>query len=142
MSFSGKVIAITGAASGIGRATARILALQGACVSLADTNPLVKKTALYLPGDHTFSTVDVRDQHTINSWISNTVSRFGKLDGAVNMAGILTKTTPLVDTRDEDWDTSFAVNAKGVFNCLRAEIRAMKPGGSIVCHFSYRGKYG
>jgi NAD(P)-dependent dehydrogenase (short-subunit alcohol dehydrogenase family) len=137
MSFSGKVIAITGASSGIGRATARILASQGACVSLADTNPSIKKIALSLPGDQMYSAVDVRDQHAVNLWIGNTVSCFGKLDGAVNMAGILTKATPLVETRDEDWDASFAVNAKGVFNCLRAEIRAMKPGGSIVCDFSY-----
>jgi len=137
MSFSGKVIAITGAASGIGRATARVLASQGASVSFADTNPLVKKTALSLPGDHIYSKVDVRDQHAVKSWISNTITRLGKLDGAVNMAGILTKATPLVGTRDEDWDTSFAVNTKGVFNCLRAEIKAMKPGGSIVCDFSH-----
>ncbi|KAH3914325.1 hypothetical protein HBI56_092530 [Parastagonospora nodorum] len=58
------------------------------------------------------------------------------------MAGILTKATPLVETRDEDWDTSFAVNAKGVFNCLRAEIRAMKPGGSIVSAASVFGQFG
>jgi NAD(P)-dependent dehydrogenase (short-subunit alcohol dehydrogenase family) len=110
MSFAGKVIAITGAASGIGRTTARLLTSQGFCVSLADTNPSVKEAVQCSPGEQMHAIVDVRDPDAVNSWINKTVSRFGKLDGAVNMAGVLTKATPLVDMKDEDWDLSFAVN--------------------------------
>ena len=143
MSLSGRKIAIAGGASGIGLATARLLASSGAHISLADSNPSVEAETEALPGglDHHMHTIiDVRSADAVNSWIESTVKRFGRLDGAVNMAGILTEAKPLVDTKDVDWELSFAVNAKGVFNCLRAEIRAMSKdgdvGGSIVSALS------
>lgn len=77
------------------------------------------------------SVLDVRHSASVDQWIDATLKKFGRLDGAVNMAGVLTPAAPLVDTRDEDWERSFSVNARGVFNCLRAEIRGMN-GGSIV----------
>jgi NAD(P)-dependent dehydrogenase (short-subunit alcohol dehydrogenase family) len=130
--FAGRTVAISGAASGIGLATARLLAASGARVSLADTNHSVKAAADALPGSHMHTIVDVRNAEAVDTWIGSTVKRFGKLDGAVNMAGILNPAKPLVETTDEDWDKTFAVNAKGMFNCLRAEIEVMSMGGSIV----------
>lgn len=83
-----------------------------------------------------FAIVDVKDFTAVQSWVEATVQRYGKIDCAVNMAGILTKATPLVDLTEQDWDINFAVNAKGAFNCLKAQIRAMNPngGGSIVSY--------
>lgn len=139
MAFANRMIAITGAASGIGLATARLLAAQGARLSLADTKPILRDSARSLPGDHSSTLVDVRNAGAVNSWMEATLMRFGRLDGAVNMAGILTPATPLIDTMDENWEQSFAVNARGMFHCLRAEIRGMRRNegvrkGAIVSH--------
>ncbi|EWG52475.1 hypothetical protein FVEG_11215 [Fusarium verticillioides 7600] len=133
-SFEGKVIAITGAASGIGLAVAKLLASRRAQLSLADMNKAGLETALEsLSGDgHIITQVDVRDSQEVSAWIEKTVSVFGKLDGAVNMAGVFTHGTCLRDETDNTWDLIMGVNARGVFNCLRAELKHMKAGGSIV----------
>ncbi|CAO2647223.1 Nn.00g081450.m01.CDS01 [Neocucurbitaria sp. VM-36] len=146
--FSGKVIAITGAASGMGLATARLLASQGAHISLADINSsAVKAAAESLPGgleQHMYTAVDVRDADLVNAWILASKERFGKLNGAVNMAGIIAKANPILDVTDEDWDLTFAVNTRGVFNCLKAQIKAMEgvDGCSIVSAASVFGQFG
>ncbi|KAI6765190.1 hypothetical protein HG531_012289 [Fusarium graminearum] len=127
-SFDGKVIAVTGAASGMGLATAQLLASRGAIISLADINEEVLKSVLdSLPG---------------NGHIYQTIDKFGKLDGAVNMAGIIAEPTPLTEYTDEVWDRMFAVNTRGVFNCLRAELKTMTAGGSIVSAASVFGQFG
>ncbi|KAF5651587.1 glutamine amidotransferase [Fusarium tjaetaba] len=133
-SFEGKVIAITGAASGIGLAVAKLLASCRTQLSLADMNKAGLEAALEsLPGDrHIITQVDVRDSQEVNAWIEKTVSVFGKLDGAVNMAGVFTHGTCLREETDKTWDFITGVNARGVFNCLRAELKHMKSGGSIV----------
>ncbi|SCV42530.1 related to L-2.3-butanediol dehydrogenase [Fusarium fujikuroi] len=84
-SFDGKTIAITGAASGIGFAVAKLLASRRAQLSLADMNKAGLEAALRsLPGDgHIITQVDVRDSQEVNAWIEKTVSVFAKLDGAV-----------------------------------------------------------
>lgn len=127
--------AITGAASGMGLATAQLLASRGAVISLADVNEEGLRSAAASLGNgqqHMYTVVDVRNSEQVNSWIEATVSKYSKLDGAVNMAGIISKATPVRDLTDADWDFSFAVNTKGVFNCLRAQLNAMQDGGSIV----------
>jgi NAD(P)-dependent dehydrogenase (short-subunit alcohol dehydrogenase family) len=131
MAFTNRTIAITGAASGIGLATARLLAAQGARLSLADTKPTLRDSARSLPGDHLNMLVDVRNVSAVNSWMEATLKKFGRLDGAVNMAGILTPAIPLVDMIEENWEQSFAVNATGMFHCLRAEIRGMSRNESV-----------
>jgi len=127
-------IAITGAASGMGLATAQLLASRGAIISLADINEEALKAATaLLSGDkHIYQAVDVSKSDSVNSWIQKTLDTFGKLDGAVNMAGIIAEPTPLTEYSDEVWDRMFAVNTRGVFNCLRTELNAMKEGASIV----------
>ncbi|CZS85915.1 unnamed protein product [Fusarium graminearum] len=99
-SFDGKVIAVTGAASGMGLATAQLLASRGAIISLADINEEVLKSVL--------------DSLPVNGHIYQTIDKFGKLDGAVNMAGIIAEPTPLTEYTDEVWDRMFAVNTRGV----------------------------
>lgn len=119
----------------MGLATAKLLASRGASISLADINEDGLKSAiasLETGRQHMYTVVDVRDSDKVNAWIKSTVDKYGKLDGAVNMAGIITKATPVKDMTDADWDFSFAVNTKGVFNCLRAQLNAMQDGGSIV----------
>lgn len=119
----------------MGLATAKLLASRGASISLADVNEAGLQSAIKsLDGgqEHMYTAVDVRDGEQVNAWIRSIVDKYGKLDGAVNMAGIITKATPVKDLTDADWDFSFAVNTKGVFNCLRAQLNAMQDGGSIV----------
>ncbi|CAF3542666.1 unnamed protein product [Fusarium graminearum] len=143
-SFDGKVIAVTGAASGMGLATAQLLASRGAIISLADINEEVLKSVLNsLSGNgHIYQVVDVSKSESVNAWIKQTIDKFGKLDSAVNMAGIIAEPTPLTEYTDEVWDRMFAVNTRGVFNCLRAELKTITAGGSIVSAASVFGQFG
>ncbi|RDL31821.1 Uncharacterized protein BP5553_09223 [Venustampulla echinocandica] len=139
MSLSGKVIALSGAASGIGLATARLLATKGAKLSLADSQEqALQSLATELrAASHEVLTfvVDVRNRASVEDWTQQTVACFGKLDGAVNSAGVGGKNLLLHgihEIEDEDWDWVFDVNVKGALNCLRAQIPHFKDGGSIV----------
>lgn len=119
----------------MGLATAKLLASRGAIVSLADINEsALKKATESLPGSdkHMHTVVDVRSSQSVDAWIKATVENLGKLDGAVNMAGVISPAKPITDETDETWNFNFDVNARGVFFCLRAQLRAMRPGGSIV----------
>ncbi|CAG7993148.1 unnamed protein product [Penicillium salamii] len=142
-SHEGKVIAITGAASGMGLAAAQLLASRGASISMADLNEEALKTAIdTLPGGHERHIairVDVRNETSVDSWIEKTVQRFGKLDGAVNMAGVLGPSVPTTELTKEQLEFVFSVNVFGVFNCLRAQLRVMK-SGSIVSAASTFGQ--
>lgn len=119
----------------MGLATTELLASRGAVISLADINEEALKTAMQsLPNSsqHMCTVVDVRSSKSVDEWIDSTVQKFGKLDGAVNMAGVITPATLVVQETDEHWDFAFNVNARGVFFCVRAQLRAMKSGASIV----------
>ncbi|KAI4233498.1 MAG: hypothetical protein LQ349_004391 [Xanthoria aureola] len=152
-SFQGKVIAVTGAASGIGQATARLLAARGATVSIVD----VQQEALTTTADSIQQAtpdakvltklVDVSSSQQVDAWIQDTVSRFGKIDGAANVAGIVGRdlnNTLAADAHEEDFDRVMAVNVKGTFNCLKAQLGAMKDqgSGSIVNATSVAGVRG
>ncbi|KAI8179452.1 hypothetical protein K4K51_003562 [Colletotrichum sp. SAR 10_75] len=140
-----KVVAVTGAGSGMGLATAQLLAERGAKISLADINESsLKEAVASLPDSdsHIYEVVDVRDGEAVDKWIQNTVKKYGKLDGAVNMAGVITHATPVAELTDKDWDFVFAVNAKGVFNCIRSQLKAMSAGASIVSAASTFGQFG
>lgn len=119
----------------MGLATAQLLATRGATISLADINQDGLKEAvrsLENSEKHIYTVVDVRNSQSVDAWITSTVAKFGRLDGAVNMAGVITPATPITEVRDEDWNFSFDVNARGVFYCVRAQLRAMGDGASIV----------
>ncbi|KAK5165864.1 uncharacterized protein LTR77_008787 [Saxophila tyrrhenica] len=151
-SFEGKVneIAITGAASGIGLAIAQILASRGALLALADINEAALNTAKdSLPSTpdtankHAATTVRVEDSAAVSNWIEQTKSHYGRLDGAVNMAGVYRdKGTGWTNVTDDDWETTISVNARGVFNCLRVQLKHMGEGGSIVSAASVAGRIG
>lgn len=147
--LEGKVALITGAASGIGRATAELFVKEGAMVVLADQQegPLTELTArlthdgfraIAAPGDIT-RTADVREAVALG------ISAFGRLDVLFANAGI-GHSAEIVETTDDDWDRVMAVNAKGVFLCARESIRQMltqqPAGGSVVLNGSISGLAG
>lgn len=137
---SHRKIAITGGASGIGLATGKILASRGATISLSDVNAAglddaVRQLSALGGGKHTSAVVDVGNSKAVTNWIQQTVSDHGRLDGAVNLAGMIRVQHPIKDETDEAWAQTMHVNADGVFYCLRAELNVMKNGGSIVSHF-------
>lgn len=124
----------------MGLATAQLLASRGAAISLADINEAgLLEAVATLPGGgdrHMIHVIDVRKSATIDAWIEATIKKFGRFDGAVNMAGTITPAKPITETSDGSWDLTFDVNARGVFSCLRAQLRAMSDGGSIVWEFT------
>jgi NAD(P)-dependent dehydrogenase (short-subunit alcohol dehydrogenase family) len=75
--------------------------------------------------------VDVRDAAACNSWIDETVKRFGRLDGAANLAGVF-KGASLTKEDGSAWDFCIGINLTGVKNCMQAELRHLKSGGSMV----------
>lgn len=148
--LQGKAIAISGGASGIGLATAIYLSQRGASVSLADVQQAkleeaaatIKKTAA--PGVQVLtSPVDVRNRKSVDDWISTTVRVLGKLDGAANLAGVFSRApNGIADMEDEDWDFVMGINVTGVMYCMRAQLRVISPGGSIVNASSFAGLMG
>ena len=148
-SMKGKVIAITGGASGIGLATAKLLSARGAKVSIADVQEhLLQEAASAIKsagnGDVMTYIVDVRNTESVKTWIKDTVDKFGALDGAANVAGVF-KSFPngTVETEDEkNWDFMLGVNLTGVMHCLRAELPHIKSGGSVVNAASILGLQG
>ncbi|KAF2681429.1 3-oxoacyl-reductase [Lentithecium fluviatile CBS 122367] len=148
--LSGKVIALTGAASGIGLETALLLAKQGVHLSIADVNStmLVEKAAEIekaSTGKVLSTTVDVRKDDQVNAWISKTVAAFGKLDGAVNMAGVIPKVINkerVEDLNNEDWHFVMDVNLHGIMHCMRAQLQNMNNKGSLVNAASICGVIG
>jgi len=148
--LSGKVIAITGAASGIGLATAHLLASRGATLSLAD----LQESALgsvasaiestYQVPLHTF-VLDVRSAASVDAWISAITEKFSRLDGAANLAGVIGKSigiAGIAELDENEWDFIIGVNLTGVMHCLRAQMKVIAEGGSIVNAASIAGLIG
>ncbi|KAL5384419.1 hypothetical protein PMIN04_010603 [Paraphaeosphaeria minitans] len=139
MFLAGKCFAISGAASGIGQGVANHLATLGAHLSLGDID-LERVTAqaekLRASGCTCIATrVDVRQRADIDDWIGSTVEALGRLDGAVNCAGVFSATgdsNPIASKSEEEWDDVIDINLTGMFRCLRAELAAMTRGGSVV----------
>lgn len=135
---SGKVALVTGAAAGIGRATAQRFADEGAKVVVSDTDQtggeetvsLIKDTG----GDAMFVKADVSRPEDVERLIDETIKSYGRLDCAFNNAGIEGKIAPLADQTVENFDAISGVNLRGTFLSLQAEIRQMlsNGGGAIV----------
>jgi len=146
--MEGKVVAVTGGASGIGLAVAKQLHAKGARLSIIDVNSKALDDAaaqLGGVGENLMTTVvDVRDDGQVNGWVDATVKRFGRLDGAANMAGVIGKhhgVRELKDQDDDQWNLIFGVNVTGLMHCMRAELRHMTRG-SIVNASSIQGVKG
>jgi len=136
MQFSGKVALITGAASGIGRATALLFAREGAAMALADVKAEAGQRfadELTRSGSRAFfERVDVAQSADCRRLVERTIREFGKIDILFNNAGIIRRATVL-DLSEDDWDRVMAVNVKSIYLLSRAAIPYMqKAGGGII----------
>lgn len=146
----GRVALVTGGASGIGRSVALGFAASGAKVVVSTGanvagGEAVVETIVANGGDATFIRCDVSRPEEVIALIEGTVATFGRLDCAVNNAGITGETLPTADLADDDWDRIIDVNLKGVFLCMKYEIRqflAQGDGGAIVNLSSVAGLVG
>jgi NAD(P)-dependent dehydrogenase (short-subunit alcohol dehydrogenase family) len=173
--FTGRVVAVSGAASGIGFATAQYLYSLGATLSITDIRqealdaavPLIisspvqaastsivpkgllqntedilsasrndNENQVQLYGDRLLAIVtDVRASKQVDRWIEQTVKAFGKLDHAANLAGVVGRgigRSLLTELTDDAWAFVLDINLTGVFYAMRAQLRALGKGGSIV----------
>jgi NAD(P)-dependent dehydrogenase (short-subunit alcohol dehydrogenase family) len=129
---------ITGAGSGIGRASAIALARRGMAVVVTDADADAAAETLALVtgsgGTGESAKVDVTDQEQVGTAVGLALSRFGRLDAAVNSAGIQGDLAAAAECSLANWERTLAVNLTGTFLCLKEEVRAMlgNGGGSIV----------
>ena len=137
--FDGKVILITGATSGLGATAAVSLAGKGAKVAITGRREEQGRAVLAqieaAGGEGLFIRADVTVRGDVEGMVARTVDRFGRLDGAVNNAGITGPVfTPVADVSEEDWLATMATNLTGVFMSMKFEIPALlaSGGGSIV----------
>lgn len=134
--FSNRVAFITGGTSGIGLATARTFANAGAAVVLAARDERGHEVCATLAKEGAralFVATDVRDEASIAAAVSKTVSQFGRLDYAMNSAGVGGDMAKLEQTNQQVWDDVMAINARGVWLSMRHEIPAMlATGGGVI----------
>jgi NAD(P)-dependent dehydrogenase (short-subunit alcohol dehydrogenase family) len=134
LDFSGKVALVTGAAAGMGLATAGAFAEAGAAVLLADFKEEAVKAAaqkLVAAGHKAIAvTCDVSDDAQVAAMVDRTVAEFGRLDAAFNNAGTMARIAPTADSTREDWDRVIGINLRGVWSCMKHELRQMERQGS------------
>jgi len=129
LNLRGRVVVVTGAASGMGRAIARAAAGEAARLVLADFDEdRLKATAAEIDGDVRHLRADVTRLPEIDAVFELAEREFGPVDGLVTCAGIIT-TLPVHEVTSEEWDRVFAVNAKGTFFTIQAALRRMLPRG-------------
>jgi NAD(P)-dependent dehydrogenase (short-subunit alcohol dehydrogenase family) len=134
MRFQQKVAVVTGAGSRMGAAAALLLASEGAAVVVADLNTdggeAVQQAITDAGGTAVLQPTDVSDRESVHAMVARAVGELGKLDLAANVAGVAQRPTALHETTVELWDKTHAVNGRGLFFCLQAEIpRSSTPAG-------------
>lgn len=136
--LSQRTIIITGAATGIGQAFALGCAAQGANVVAADLNPADETVALIeaAGGQALAVRTDVADNESVRAMAAAALKRFGRIDGLINNAAYFReiKLTPFEELDPNEWDRIFAVNVKGIWQCCKAVMPAMREqkSGSII----------
>lgn len=144
LDFTDKVVLITGGATGIGRATARAFAGQGATVVIGDIDKRSAETVDLIweaGGTAQFVPTDVTVADQVANLVRTTVDTYGDLHVAFNNAGMLPPMGPLLEQSEEHWDQTIAVDLKGVFLAMKYEIAHMVTagGGAIINTASIAG---
>ncbi|SHM58568.1 SDR family NAD(P)-dependent oxidoreductase [Gracilibacillus kekensis] len=140
MDLTGKVAVVTGGANGIGKAIVEALRSSNAKVAVIDLNQYPQQEN----NDLFYIQADVSQKKDIDHMVDQVISHFGRIDILVNNAGISTMDS-FVDIREEDWDKTMDVNAKGVQLCSQAIAKKMQQqgnGGKIINIASQAGKNG
>jgi NAD(P)-dependent dehydrogenase (short-subunit alcohol dehydrogenase family) len=146
--FESKVAIVTGAASGIGRASARLFAREGARVVVADVDTDGGEATVELirgdGGDAAFVATDVAEPADVEAMVAAAVDRYGRLDYAHNNAGIVGAGAEIADMPVDVWERGIGVMLTGVFLCMKYEIPRMRAvgGGAIVNTSSGAGLIG
>jgi NAD(P)-dependent dehydrogenase (short-subunit alcohol dehydrogenase family) len=140
--LEGKVALVTGGTSGIGRETAILFAKAGAKVVVAgrreregnETIELIRAAG----GDGLFVKTDVSRASDVETLVQKAVEKFGRLDVAFNNAGVEGVWAPIIKQPEEDWDRTIAINLKGVWLCMKYEIRQMlkQGGGGVIVNMA------
>jgi NAD(P)-dependent dehydrogenase (short-subunit alcohol dehydrogenase family) len=139
--FTGKVVFITGAASGSGRAAALAFAAEGARITILDrsTDALEQvRTSVKNAGAEVMAiTCDVSSPEQVEAAVKQVVDRFGRLDVAFNNAGVENKAAPVHEIDLAEWDRILGINLRGTFVCMKHELEQMvKQGGGVVVNTS------
>ena len=146
--MAGKVSLITGGSSGIGRSAGLLFTREGARVVVAarrteegeETVQMIREAG----GEACFVKTDVSHAAAVHALVNTCVARYGRLDYAVNNAGIEGSIVPMIDYTEDDWDAIIAINLKGVWLCMKGEVLQMQQngGGAIVNVSSVGGLIG
>ncbi len=148
ISFEKKVALVTGAASGLGLATAQAFAEAGAAVVLADWNEKAVQAAAKGLSDKGHKTLavhcDVADDAQVEAMVKQAVATFGRLDAAYNNAGVQNVLAETADSPRDDYDRIMAINLRGVWSCMKFELQQMREqsSGAIVNCSSLGGLLG
>ena len=146
--FEGKCVIVTGAGSGIGRATALAFAAEGARLVLSDVDDsngrATATAAQQLGAEAEFIRSDISRAADCAAMVDRAVTRFGRLDVAFNNAGINIRAAPIAEIDETEWLRILGINLTGVFLCMKYEIAAMKRtgGGAIINTASVGGLIG
>lgn len=134
ITFDGKVALVTGAASGLGLATAKAFAASGASVALADWNGTAVHEAAEALAAQGYRTMaircDVADDAAVEAMVASTVATFGRLDVAYNNAGVQNVLAETADTTRTDYDRVMGINLRGLWSCMKFELAQMREQGS------------
>lgn len=132
--FRGQVALVTGAASGMGLATARAFATAGAAVVLADVRKELVETEvkkLTKAGHRAIAVLcDVSDDAQVEAMVERTIAEFGRLDAAFNNAGVMARIVPTADSTRNEWDRVIGINLRGVWCSMKYELQQMQRQGS------------
>ena len=134
ISFRGQVALVTGAASGLGLATANAFVASGASVVMADWNGKEVQAAAKELADKGYKTLaircDVSDDVEVEAMVKQTVAEFGRLDAAYNNAGVQNVLAETADSPRDDYDRVMTINLRGVWSCMKFELQQMRKQGS------------